>query len=85
VSLVAHHAAYLQSLAARQLGKVACLLGRYAAARQPDVDVDQDLLDAPASRGVDRLRRVDRHRHSCVKPAEPGGVEDLVGEQEVIP
>ena len=56
VALVAHRAAHVQAAAAGEVGEVAGLVGRAAAARQADVDVDQHVGDAGGGGGLDRLR-----------------------------
>ena len=81
MALVTHHPAHREALRACHVGERAGVFGCAAAPRKSDVDVDQDLFDAALGCGLDGLLRVDRHGDPAVDPAEPGGIDDLVGEQ----
>ncbi len=86
VALVAHHAAHLEPRGPGQVGDPAGVLGRAAAAREADVDVDEHLAH-PAGRGRrDGLGRVDRDGDPgpVGQRAEPARVEHLVGQQQVV-
>ncbi len=85
--LVGHHPPHLQAGAAGQLGQGTGVVGRTAAARQADVDVDQDLAQPGPLGGVHGGRRVHRHRHPGPgrhQGAQAGRVEHLVGQEEVL-
>ena len=87
VALVAHDAAHGQARGARPLGQPAGVLGPAPAAGEADVDVDQHLADAGTCRGDDGLLGVDRDRHAGAgagQRAEPGRVDHLVGQEEVL-
>ena len=88
VALVTHDAAHRQPAATGQVGEAARVVGRAAAARHADVDVDDHLAQAAVDRGVDGRLGVDGHRDARVvgdeQAPEAVGVEHLVGEQEVF-
>ena len=86
MALVAHHSANTEPAAARQIGNPPCLRRRGTTARQPDVDVDQHLIDATIGRSRYGFRRIDCDRDPGTlldEYAKPPCVEDLVGQQEV--
>jgi hypothetical protein len=89
MTLVTHDAAHLAVGAARRLGKAAGVFRRAAAARQPDVHVDQHVGDARSHRGIDRGFAVDRDRHAGADLRVRNGpetirIEHLVRQQQVV-
>ena len=87
VALVAHHPPHLETPAPGPVGQRCGLVGRAAAAGEPDVDVDEHLAHPAVGRGVDGLGRVDGHGDpgsGLDQGAEAAGVEHLVGQQQVV-
>ena len=87
VSLVAHHPAHGEAVASRQIGEAAGVAGLAAAARQADVDVDDDLAHGAAGGGRrgDGGVGVDRDGDARLHAGQALGLQGLVGEQEVVP
>ena len=86
MALVPHHAAYLDAGGAGTVRQARRVVGVTATAGQPDVDVDQDRADTAGDRGVERGVGVDGDGdpRGVGERAEPGEVERLVGEEEVV-
>ena len=87
VALVAHHAAHLQAGGTCPIGESARVLDVAPAARQSPTSTSTSTdRTPPRYRGIERLVGVDRH--GDVRPigecSETGGVERLVGEEEVV-
>ena len=88
MTLVAHHAAHLEPDRAGAVGQAAGVLGRDAAARQSDVDVDQASTDACARRrrralASESIATVTRTSSAAIA-RKPIVVDGLVGEQQVV-
>ena len=87
MAFVAHDATHLEPTLAGTVRDRARLAGFAATAGEPDVDVDEHFVDPGRRRGVHRLRRVDRDRHSSRAARhrlQPGCVDGLVREQQVL-
>ena len=88
MTLVAHHAAHVETLRPGEVGEASCV-GRIAAASgEPDVDVDEAAPHAGPRRSLDRGLAVDGDGHvdavtELGQRPEAMVVEDLVGDEEV--
>ena len=88
MAFVAHDATDLESGAPGPIGKAACVAGGDSAARQTDIDVDQDVAEPRCRRTIDRLVGVNGDGDHCVdggKALKLAAIEHLIGEQEIVP
>src|SRR5262249_52770336 len=86
MALVPHDASHRKPAAAGKLSKRPSVLRGAAAARQPDVNVYQDLRYATRGCRLDGLSRVDGYRDPRARSdqvAQAPGVQDLVRQQEI--
>ena len=87
VPLVAHHAAHRRGRRRARGPRALRVRGVAAAPRHADVHVDEALAEAGRGRGRDRGVGVDRDRDAGIElghGAQAVGVDDLVGQQQVL-